>query len=135
MLFYHPETKTIETFDEKYLKIYAAERLIQYKNVLYFDGISVETSKLHMEQLREIKNSNYLTDGKSLIYIGNIGGYRSIEKNGIEYVVFNDRILENAFTKEMNVVNPDLLSDETSLVSKTQKIRIKDLNLNVKVVY
>lgn len=134
LLFYHPENKTTENFDEKYLKIYQAERFIQYKNVLYFDGIPVETSKFAMENMRAIKNSNFLTDGKSILYIGNITGYKSQEKNGIEYSVFDDRILDNTYTKGMKVINPDLLSDGVTLVSKGQKVKIKDLNLNVQIV-
>jgi hypothetical protein len=134
MLFYHPETGSLENFDEKYLKIYKAERFIQYKNVLYFDGIPVETSMLDMENLREIKNSNYLTDGKSLLYIGNIGGYSSTNKNGVEYAVFSERILENVYNKELTPVNPNLLSDGQILVSYAKKIRIKDLGLEVKIV-
>jgi hypothetical protein len=134
LLFYNPETKTKEVFDEKQLKIYKAERFIQYKNVLYFEEKPVETSKLDMENLREIENSNYLTDGKSVIYIGSVTGYQSKEKNGVEYVIFNDRIIENVFTKDMKVINPDLLSDGITLVSKAQKATIKDLNLNVKIV-
>ena len=134
MLFYHPETKTTELFDEKELKIYSAERFIQYKNVLYFDGIPVETSKLDIKNLREIINSNYLTDGKSILYIGNITGYGSPTINGIDYANFDDRILENVYSKDMKAINPDLLSDGITLVSKSQKIKIKDLNLNVKIV-
>lgn len=134
LLFYHPETQTTEIFDEKYLTIYPAERFIQYKNVLYFDGIPVKTSKLDMENLREIKNSNYLTDGKSLFYIGNIGGYGSPTINGVNYATFEDRIIENVFTEEMKVINPDLLSDGITLVSKEQKAKIKDLNLSIKIV-
>lgn len=134
MLFYHPETKTTEIFDEKHLKIYAAERFIQYKNVLYFDGIPVETSKLNMADLREIKNSNYLTDGKSLFYLGDIGGYSSIEKDGIQYAVFDEKILENTYTKELSAINPNLLSDGKTLVSRASKIIIKDLALDVKIV-
>jgi hypothetical protein len=134
MLFYHPETKTTEVFDEKELKIYSAERFIQYKNVLYFDGIPVETSKLDIKNLREIINSNYLTDGKSILYIGNITGYGSPTINGIDYANFDDRILENVYSKDMKAINPDLLSDGITLVSKSQKIKIKDLNLNVKIV-
>jgi hypothetical protein len=134
ILFYHPETKTTDTFEEKYLKIYKAERFIQYKNVIYFDGLPVETPKLDMENLKEFENSNYLTDGKSLFYIGNITGYGILEKKGVEYALFDDRILENAFTKGMKAINPDLLSDGITLVSKNKKVKIKDLNLNVKII-
>ncbi|WP_231424926.1 hypothetical protein [Pedobacter sp. Leaf250] len=134
MLFYHPETKSTEIFEEKYLKIYPIERFLQYKNVLYFEGIPVETSKLNMSNLREIKNSNYLTDGKSLIYLGNIGGYGNIEKDGIEYAEFNDRIIENVYTANMKPINADLLSDGLTLISSAQKIKIKRLGLNVKIV-
>nr|WP_199000597.1 hypothetical protein [Flavobacterium sp. ASV13] len=134
LLFYHPETKTTDIFDEKYLKIYTAERFIQYKNVLYFDGIPVETTQLDMQNLREIENSNYLTDGKAIFYIGNITGYGSPTKNGIDYAVFDDRILEKTFTKEMKVINPDLLFDGITIVNKEQKVKIKDLNLKIKIV-
>ncbi len=134
MLFYHPENKTSEIFDESQLKIFEAERFIQYKNVLYFDGIPVETAKLDMVNLREIKNSNYLTDEKSIFYIGNITGYGSPTIDGIDYAVFDERILENAYTKEMRVINPDLLTDGITLISNEQKIKIKDLKLDVKFV-
>ncbi|MBE8723681.1 hypothetical protein [Flavobacterium hungaricum] len=133
-LFYHPETKTTEAFDVKYLKIFTAERFIQYKNVLYFEQTPVETSKLDLKNLREIKNSNYLTDGKAIFYIGFVTGLHSKEINGVEYALFNDRIIENAFTNEMKVLNPDLLSDGITIINKGEKITIKDLNLNVKVV-
>ena len=134
ILFYHPETKTTEVFDEKYLKIYEAERFIQYKNILYFDGIPVKTFKLDMENLQEIENSNFLTDGKSVFYIGNITGYGSPTINGVDYATFEDKILENVYTKEMKPINKDLLSDGITLISKEQKIKIKDLNLNVNIV-
>jgi hypothetical protein len=134
MLFYHPESKTTSIFDEKYLKIYAAEGFIQYKDVLYFDGMPVEASKLDVENLRKIENSNYLTDGKSLFYIGNITGYGSNEKSGVAYATFDDRILENTFSKQMRAINPDLLSDGITLVNKAQKANIKALHLDVKIV-
>ncbi len=134
ILFYHSENKTSEVFDDKYLKIYEAERFIQYKNVLYFEGIPVETSKLDMKNLREIANTDYLTDGKAIVYIGNITGYRSAEKNGIEYVILDDRIIENVYTKEMKPISKDLLSDGITIISKTQKANIKSLNLDVKIV-
>ncbi len=134
MLFYHPETKTTDIFDEKYLKMFKAERFIQYKNVLYFDGIPVETTKLDMENLKEIENSNYLTDGKSIIYIGHITGYSNIVKNNVGYAVFDERILENSYTKEIRAINADLLYDHISLISKNQKIKVKDLKLKVKIV-
>lgn len=134
MLFYNPEKKTTEVFDEKFLKIFEAERFILYKDVLYFDGMPVQSTKLNFANLREIKDSNYLTDGKALFYIGTITGYGSPTIDGIDYATFDDRIIENAYNKDMAVVNPDLLTDGITLVSKEQKIKIKDLKLNVKVI-
>lgn len=134
LLFYHPENQNIDVFDEKYLTIYNAERLIQYKKVLYFDGRPVDTSLLDMENLREIKNSNYLTDGKAVFYIGNIQGHGVIKINGVEYVKFDDRIMENTFTKDLKPINCDLLSDGITIVSRRQKVKIKDLNLNIEIV-
>lgn len=134
MLFYNPESKTTEIFDEKHLKIFEAERFILYKNVLYFDCIPVQSATLNFANLREIKGSNYLTDGKALFYIGNIGGYGSPTINGIDYATFDERIIENGYNKELKVINEDLLSDGITLVSKEQKIKIKDLKLNVKIV-
>ncbi|TDP01562.1 hypothetical protein [Flavobacterium sp. 245] len=132
-LFYHSETKTNKAFDDKYLKIYK-NQFIQYKNVLYFNGMPVETSKLDLKNLREIENSNYLTDGKSILYIGGVTGLSLKKKNEIEFAVFDDRIIENVFTSKLKMINPDLLSDGTIILNREQKIAIKDLNLNVKIV-
>ena len=107
---------------------------MQYKDKLYFNGMPVETSKLKMEKLRQIPNSNYLTDGESMIYLGNIGGYSSVTKGGVEYAVFDDLILKNVFTDKMKAVNPDLITDGISLISRAQIVKIKDLHLNVKIL-
>ncbi|MRX67392.1 hypothetical protein SAMN06265349_1011077 [Flavobacterium resistens] len=132
MLFYHSETKTNGDFDEKYLKIFK-NQFLQYKNVLYFDDRPVEASKLDLKNLRQIENSNYLTDGKSIFYTGGITGMKLIKKNGAEYAVLDERIIENVYTNEMKAINPDLLSDGITLISRNQKATIKELKLNVKI--
>ena len=134
VLFYNPETKKNEVFEEKHIKTYALDGFMQYKDKLYFNGMPVETSKLKMDKLRQIPNSNYLTDGESIIYLGNIGGYSSVTKGGVEYAVFDDLILKNVSTDKMKAVNPDLITDGISLISRAQIVKIKDLHLNVKIL-
>ncbi|KAF2512813.1 hypothetical protein EYY60_06810 [Flavobacterium zhairuonense] len=131
-LFYHSETKTTTAFDDKHLKIYK-NQFIQYKDVLYFDDRPVETSKLDLKNLRQIENSNYLTDGKSVFYTYGITGMKLIKKNGAEYAVLDERIIENVFTNEMKVINPDLLSDGITIISRDKKTTIKELKLNLKI--
>ena len=133
LLFYRPETKTTEIFDEKHLKIFGLS-FIQYKNTLYFEGKPVKISKMDMQNLRKIENSEFITDGKSVFYMGNITGYGLQKINGVEYLVFDDRIIENVYTNQMTAINKDLLSDGTTLVSKKQSVKIQDLKLKIVIV-
>ncbi|MDO4230140.1 MAG: hypothetical protein Q4C98_10020 [Capnocytophaga sp.] len=134
ILFYHLETKATTVFEEKYLKVFK-NGFLQYKNQLYFDSeYPVDMEGFEMENLHQIPNSNYLTDGKSLLYTGSITGMGIRKKNGVEYANFERRILKNTYNKEMKVINAHTLSDGKTLIHKGKKVKISDLGLSVKIV-
>ena len=134
ILFYHAENGKYTEFDDQYLKIFSFEGFMKYQNMLYFNSLPVDLPNFDVANLKEIKDSNYLTDGKNIISIGSIGGYGSIEKNGIEFATFNDRILENTYNEDLHPINRDLLSDGKTIISNNQKIKIADLKLRVKII-
>lgn len=133
MLFYRPETKTTEIFDDKQLKIFK-NNFILYGNTLYFNGIPVKAAELDIKNLREIENSDFLTDGKSIFYIGEISGFGSITIDGVEYATFEDRIMENAYTPKMKAVNKAVLSDGVMLISQGKAMKISDLKLDLRIL-
>lgn len=133
MLFYSPETKTTEIFDDKQLKIFK-NNFILYSNTLYFNGIPVKAAELDIKNLREIENSDFLTDGKSIFYIGEITGFGSMTINGVEYATFEDRIMENAYTPKMKAVNKAVLSDGVMLISQGKAMKISDLKLDLRIL-
>lgn len=133
MLFYRPETETTEIFDDKQLKIFKND-FILYGNTLYFRGVPIKASKLDIKNLREIENSDFLTDGKSIFYIGEITGFGSSTINGVNYATFEDRIMEKTYTPQMKAVNKDVLSDGITLISQGKVMKISDLNLDIVIL-
>ncbi len=132
--FYHPENGQYEAFDDQYLTVYNAEGFMKYRNMLYFDGIPVDLPNFDMEKLTEIKDSNYLTDGKNIINLGNIGGYGSITKGKVEFATFTDRILENVYHPTMRSINEDLLSDGKTIITNNKSFKIEDLKLQTLII-
>lgn len=111
-----------------------------YKNRLYgTDGYTVEESvdveNLHFITLRNVK-TNYLTDGKSLIYTRS-GSTRTRGKDGKTMQVLGEQIISGVDFPTLKVVTADVLIDKNNIYNGKYDgigvIPIKALGLDVKI--
>ena len=67
--------------------------------------------------------TNYITDGKQVIFGGSTGGYSSIKKEGIEYVLAEKWILKTDVDfASLRVLGKDMMMDKNALYCRTEVI-------------
>ncbi|UIR56892.1 hypothetical protein LZQ00_03505 [Sphingobacterium sp. SRCM116780] len=132
---YNATAKKKELLDLASLKTFDVEELIWYKNVLYYAGYVVDTENWDLTHFKRIEKTNFYTDGNLVIYLGDISGISMINKKGEEMVDFSENIVHDIhFSKDLKIINKDALTDDHSIIYKTQAITFNDLKMKVKVV-
>ena len=119
-----------EKLDFNQLKILNFDYFV-YKGELYFRGNPVLSEGLDCKALYKIKDTDYLTDGKSTIYTGSTYGNRGYNKNGISYLIRKDVISENTYTGETRSYGKDLLVNDRYIVYRGNTIPIEELEITV----
>ena len=135
------DTKQYEELDASQYR-YLSYELRIYKNRVYgFDGLPVkepiDAENLHFITHHDVE-TNYLTDGKLLIYIGKMGGY-TLEGEGVNtmQILEKQRIISGVDFSTLKVINKDILTDKEHIYNGNFDgigiIPIKALKLNVKI--
>lgn len=119
-----------EDLDFSQLKILNFDYFV-YREKLYFRGNPVLSEGISCKALYKIKNTDYLTDGKSTIYAGSSYGYQGYHKDGIFYMIRKDIISENTYTGDTRSYGKDLLVNDRYIVFRGNTIPIEELGITV----
>ena len=135
------DTKEYEELDASQYR-YFSDALRIYKNRVYGDdGLPVkepiDAENLHCITHHDVK-TNYLTDGKLLIYTGRMGGFTMEGEGSNTMQVLGKRIISGVDFSTLKVVTKDILIDKEYIYNGDSDgigaIPIKALNLNVKII-
>lgn len=101
-------------------------------NIFYFENIPILES-FDVPNLRTIVSkdgveTNYMTDGKQVIFGGGKTGYSFTEKNGKEYVVAEKWIIKDVDLSSLRILGRDLLADKNALYYCENVIPFNKLN-------
>jgi hypothetical protein len=133
------DTKKYEELDTNQYR-YVAENLRIYKNRVYgYDGLPImepiDAQHLHFITHHDVK-TDYLTDGKSLIYIGNMGGITMTGRGNETMQVLDERIISGVDFSTLKVITANILIDKEYIYNGNDGIGvipIKALQLDVKI--
>lgn len=130
---YNIDTKKEEELSKQDFR-YFKENTYTYKNHLFFESKPVLTT-MDIKNIRLLykgdKKTNFITDGKKVMCIGDISGYRSRKINDIEYLLFEENSL-NDFLK-LKVINKNILIDDKNIYNRDIVIPIQKLGIPIKV--
>lgn len=87
-----------------------------------------DADSLHTIISKNGYKTNFITDGKQLLYSGSLGGYRSTTKNGKEFVITKDLLLNDVDFPSLKVLGRDLLSDKNAIYFRNHKVPFDKLN-------
>jgi hypothetical protein len=130
---YNIDTKKEEVLNPKDLN-YLKDNVYTYKNHLFFDGMPVHTTmdiKIIKQLCKGDSKTNFISDGKKLMCIGDRTGYQSRKIDGIEFVIIDEYSI-NDFSK-LKIINPDILIDDKNIYNRDIIIPIQKLGIPVKV--
>ncbi|RZL34511.1 MAG: hypothetical protein EOO96_09540 [Pedobacter sp.] len=140
VIIYNETTKQNETFEEEqFLSI--DERIFAYKGLIFINNIPLKEIN-GMNNLRFFTDkgivTNFVTDGKTLVAFGNIGGYQTTKIDGSEKVVFEKWIKRDVTVANLRAINKNLLVDENNFYDcsngSLQIIPFKKLGMPVKLL-
>ena len=111
---------------DRYVSFYVSKGKFRY------DGHPI-LEKFDVPNLRTIVSKSgfvteFITDGKQLLFGGFTGGYTSAKKFGIEHVVVKERLFEDADISSLRVLGRDILADKNALYYRKNKIPFDKLN-------
>lgn len=132
---YNVDLKKDEPFDVGEFK-FLKDQVYIYSNRLFLEGLpvneSINTRKVRVLSRNNVK-INFIFDGESLIYIGNITGYSTKIDDGQEEVILSSRIIKGTDMSKIKIVNKDLLVDDRYIYYRNTVIPMQEIGLNVKV--
>ena len=100
-------------------------------NTFYFDNIPIlepfDVSNLRTVVSKSGFETNYITDGKQVVFGGGKGGYSSTKKNGKEYVLAERWMIEGVDLLSLRVLGRDLLADKNALYYRENVIPLAEL--------
>lgn len=131
---YNNKTKALETLDPSQFKQFGNGEITVYKNTAYYDEVELYTDGWDLKNLREIENSDFLTDGRMILDLSNVGGYGIKKINGKEFADLSERVFPDAYSEKIKVIGEEILTDGTYIYTKQQKIKISDWKLKVKIL-
>lgn len=101
-------------------------------NTFYFHNKpileSFDVPNLHTIISKSGFETNYITDGKQVVFGGGKGGYSSTRKNGKEYVVAERWMIDGVDLPSLRVLGRDLLADKNALYYCENRIPFDKLN-------
>ncbi len=122
---------------------YLSKDLWIYKNRLYMTNLGLPTKeKIHTDNLDFIKindkETNFLKDNESIIYIGNIEGHSLQGENGRSVQVLGNRTYSKIDFQSLTVISADILMDNKNLyvgdfMDGIRVIPYKQLGLKLKI--
>lgn len=143
-LYYYRIEKKNETYDKNTYKLDIEKRQEYRKDNELTEGFSVKGNTFYfydspilesfdIPNLRTIVSkggveTNYMTDGKQVIFGGGKGGYSITEKNGKEYVLAEKWIIKDVDLPSLRVLGRDLLVDKNALYYCENVIPFNKLN-------
>lgn len=113
------DTRAYEAIDITQYR-YLAEDIWIYKERLYVtnSGLpakeTIETKNLDFLTLHD-EPTNYLKNGNTLIYVGNLQESGSLDKDGIKMQVMSNRIATEVDLPSLKVISTDLLIDNNNI--------------------
>lgn len=131
---YNHKTKALETLDPSQFKQFGNGEITVYKNTAYYDETELYTDGWDLKNLREIEHSDFLTDGRMILDLSNVGGYSIKKINGKELADLSERVFPDSYSEKIKVIGQEILTDGTFIFTKQQKIKISDLNLQTKIL-
>jgi hypothetical protein len=114
-----------------------------YKNRVYLEECMPVEEEIDIPNLRFLthhdENSNYLTDGKALIYIGERHSLSFDNKNGEAIAILGERMIKDVVDlPTLKVVSADVLIDKNNIYNGNSYgitvIPIKELGMEVIVL-
>jgi hypothetical protein len=72
--------------------------------------------------------TDYITDGKKVFFGGPRGGYTSAEKDGTEYVLVEELMIDGVDLNSLRVLGEDILADKNALYCRTNAIPFDKLD-------
>lgn len=121
---------------------YLSEHLWIYKNRLYTSERGLPTKEtIDTDHLRFITHhnvkTNYLTNDKSLVYMGNKSGHSTLGEGGNRMEVLGNRIISEVDFSTLKVITADILTDHENIYigdySGITAVPIKALGLDIKI--
>jgi hypothetical protein len=141
VLIFNFDTQEYEKLDLSQYR-YLSENLWIYKNRLYMTdkGLpvkeAIETENLQFITHNNIK-TNYLTNDKLLIYMGNITGYSTLGEGGNTMEMLGNRIVSIVDFLTLKVIGTNILTDKENIYIGNREgitvIPIKALGLDLKI--
>ena len=100
-------------------------------NSFYFKNIPI-LEPFDVSNLRTIASkggfeTNYITDGKQVVFGGGKGGYSSTKKDGKDYVLAKRWIIEGVDLPSLRILGRDLLADKNALYYRENVIPFAEL--------
>lgn len=77
--------------------------MLLYKDYLFYDGYEIETKKWNLDKFKRIENSNYFTDGNSIVYLGNITGFTMNNDNNVDFT--KNVVKDLHYSSNLKVIN------------------------------
>jgi hypothetical protein len=109
-----------------HVEYYALEDTFYYIDIPIFEEFDVPNLRTIVS--KSGFETNYITDGKKVLFGGPAGGYSSVEKDGKEYVVVEDRLVKGIDFDSMRVLGEDILVDKNALYYCTEVIPFDKLD-------
>ena len=131
---YNNKTKALETLDPSQFKQFGNGEITVYKNTAYYGEVELYTEGWDLRNLREIEHSYFITDGKMILDLSNVGGHSIKKINGKELADLSERVFADSYSEKIKVIAKEILTDGTYIFTKQQKIKISDLKLKVKIL-
>ena len=72
--------------------------------------------------------TDYITDGKQVLFGGSMGGYSSVTKNGKEYVTVKELMIESVDFVTLRVLGTDMFVDKNALYYRKNVIPLDQLD-------
>jgi hypothetical protein len=134
------DTKKYEELEaDKYRPV--GEFLTVYKNRVYsYDCMPVK-EEIDGQSLRFLtqhdEKSNYVTDGKLLIYVGEGGGYSYDDSSGEAVAILGERLATGVDFPTLKIITADILIDKSYIYSGNNSgitvIPINELGLDIRI--
>ncbi|MFV8345766.1 hypothetical protein [Flavobacterium sp. ZB4P13] len=130
---YNIDTKKEEELNQKKFK-YLKDNVYTYKNHLFFNGMPVHTTM----DIKNIKllykgdnKTDFISDGKKTMCIGNRTGYKSKKINDTDFVLIEENIIDD-FSK-LKTINQNILIDDKNIYNRDIVIPIQKIGIPIKV--